>query len=262
MMKANGLRGADYSITNLFPEDAMIYLWVEPVHQKIAADLGKYISLSSPTPILIYALAAERHNNRVEALQRSVTTCQWVPIDAGCACCFLWYSDVNLHQRTLQEVKLHDNAKYTKEQHDFIRYQWTDVLLSWETIARLFTSRFFEGQEARSSSDVESIFYRQRHKLPAIDNSDKIVFKANGHMETCSSETGLTTESLLDLFPEDAITYEWLEPRHRSQAATLGKYILLSLLLSDSKLPYSCEATKKSSGGTTMGSRERIMGLR
>lgn len=128
----------------------------------------------------------------------------------------------------------HINKRYSKEQMAFIRYLKIDCNLTWEQIAVEVKKRFPEEGIAREVQGVQGVYYRQNKIIPDLDvQTNVIAYLPNGHMKGvakgCRNQKDKKLYGLLNLWPEDAIRYDWVSERHKEVAKKLGRLPLRSL---------------------------------
>ncbi|KAI0389916.1 hypothetical protein F5Y17DRAFT_469316 [Xylariaceae sp. FL0594] len=117
----------------------------------------------------------------------------------------------------------HCNIKYAVEELDYIRYQRMDVGQEWDAVEAKFHEKFpmVVFPEERQKQGLQGVIYRQNAILPRIVDG-RLIFMENGHVEPVCVKTREQEEkhlyTLVNLFPERAMHYDWVTPKERQRA--------------------------------------------
>lgn len=125
----------------------------------------------------------------------------------------------------------HNNKRYTVEQMDYIRYLKHDIGIDWKAVEIKFGEAFPWEEKARPTQGVQGVYYRQNDFVPALDlATNAIIYLPNGHMKGIkkkvreqTKEADKTIYGLVNLWPEVALTYEWVRDEDRKKAAKMGE---------------------------------------
>ncbi|KAI1816212.1 hypothetical protein GGS20DRAFT_583736 [Poronia punctata] len=134
----------------------------------------------------------------------------------------------NRKRRAKPKDHPHCNIKYMVEELDYIRYQRVDFAQEWDIVETKFHEKFpmVVFPEERQKQGLQGVIYRQNNVLPRLIDG-RLVFMENGHVEPVCIKTREQTEerhlyTLVNLFPERAMLYEWVQPKDRQRAAELS----------------------------------------
>jgi len=123
----------------------------------------------------------------------------------------------------------HCNIKYAVEELDYIRYQRIDIGQEWDAVEAKFHEKFpmIVFPEERQKQGLQGVYYRQNSVLPRIVDG-QLVFMDNGHVEPVCVKTREQSEekqlyTLVNLFPERAMYYDWVSPKDRQRAREISK---------------------------------------
>ncbi|KAI8624399.1 hypothetical protein F5Y19DRAFT_318182 [Xylariaceae sp. FL1651] len=129
--------------------------------------------------------------------------------------------------------KRHLNVKYLIEELSYIRYHRNDLGQPWPVVLAKFEAKFpmiqlcKDEERGRELQGLQGVNYRENKCLPhLIRGTSQLVFMQNGHVDPICVKTREQTEkrqlfTLVYLFPERAMQYSWVLPKHRQLAAEL-----------------------------------------
>jgi hypothetical protein len=124
----------------------------------------------------------------------------------------------------------HCNIKYRIQELDYIRYQRIDIGQEWDAVEAKFHEKFpmIVFPEERQKQGLQGVYYRQNGLLPRLVDG-QLLFMDNGHVEAICVKTREQSEekhlyTLVNLFPERAMYYDWVSPKDRQRAREISKY--------------------------------------
>lgn len=122
----------------------------------------------------------------------------------------------------------HCNKPYTTEQTHYIRYHLMDLGLSWKEIKVIFEAKFPDEDFERTEQGVQGKYYRSNLELPCVDHTtDTYIGLSNGHVKPKSVKSREQkgeryAYTLLYLYPEAAVTYDWLPGTVKAKVTARG----------------------------------------
>ncbi|GAP88515.1 hypothetical protein SAMD00023353_1701270 [Rosellinia necatrix] len=128
-----------------------------------------------------------------------------------------------------EQKNTHCNVKYKLEELDYIRYLYYNGT-RWGQIETQFQNKFPESNGKslpRGTQGLQGVHYRQNNLLPCIVD-DRLVFMNNGHVRAVSVKTreqgdDKSLYTLVNLYPDRAMNYEWVKKEDRQRAYDLNQ---------------------------------------
>ncbi|KAI0010119.1 hypothetical protein F4779DRAFT_322745 [Xylariaceae sp. FL0662B] len=124
----------------------------------------------------------------------------------------------------------HCNIKYTTEETDYIRFFKVDLKHAWVPLKRSFNKRFpMASGRRRERQGIQGAWYRDNSHMPDLVNGGRtLLFNPNGHVKVISRKVRDPSVdklyfSLIYLYPERAMNYDWVPAEARQVAADLHK---------------------------------------
>lgn len=125
----------------------------------------------------------------------------------------------------------HNNIKYRLEETDYIRFNKYEMKLSWEENRQRFREMFpmADAKMDREKQGIQGVLYRENLFLPLIvDRGRRLQFHPNGHVKAVTVKIRDQGEnkpyySLVYLYPERALMYDWVPAKEKAMAAQLGE---------------------------------------
>jgi len=125
----------------------------------------------------------------------------------------------------------HSNKAYTLEQVQWMRYFSEDRGLTWPQVHAFFYQRW-PGEVRDSVACITSRYYRSNllpklnaNGLPMLDESGKFVMVSAKVRERATKEGKHKPFHFLDLHPEWALVYDWVQPEDKERALRLLKML-------------------------------------
>ncbi|KAK6071599.1 hypothetical protein SCUP515_07796 [Seiridium cupressi] len=122
----------------------------------------------------------------------------------------------------------HNNLRYSKEQMDFIRYLAIEEEgLTWAVREARFARQYpADPAKERRRQGVQGVYYRQNCYLPKLDlETNAIRYLPNGHQDQMEMKCRKMSKvpnpklyGLINLWPEEALTYSWVKHEHKQEA--------------------------------------------
>lgn len=141
---------------------------------------------------------------------------------------------------TKRKNESHCNKPYTTEQAHYIRYHLMDLGLPWKEVQAIYEEKFPDDDFERSEQGIQGKYYRSNQELPCVDHtSDTYIGLSNGHVKSkCVKSREQSGErhayTLLYLYPEAAVTYDWLPGSVKAKVMARG----MDILYGGVSLPY------------------------
>ncbi|OTB08381.1 hypothetical protein M426DRAFT_183036 [Hypoxylon sp. CI-4A] len=140
-------------------------------------------------------------------------------------------SDTPPKQGRAKSNKAHNNIKYSIEETDFIRFNKYEMKLSWDEGRAAFRKRFPMSHPDwdRDTQGIQGNNYRDNLHMPfLLDRGRRLVFLKNGHVKATGVKVRDQGEDkpyygLTYLYPERALTYDWVPDDIKQMAAELGE---------------------------------------
>ncbi|KAI2626581.1 hypothetical protein GGR54DRAFT_629003 [Hypoxylon sp. NC1633] len=129
----------------------------------------------------------------------------------------------------------HINIKYRLEETDFIRFNKYELKKSWKENERLFKERFpmAEANISRKTQGIQGVHYRDNLHLPCLaEGGEDLEYLPEGHVKAVAVKVREQSENkklygLIYLYPERALTYDWVPAVYKQKAAELVKRRIL-----------------------------------